>query len=206
MWNKNLLRTKRTTPQSPAAVMVVVASVIALMITGVQLRGAEARSLRRNNEIESANAVLGLRNALQRVVYASPADEAPLTLLLLLLQVANNNYNNVKDVQGLRFHAVSDAVLCDQVLAKESRVDVRIVTKEEEEGNVPDATVDGNVKYLCAVWPVDEGGPMMTSVEHMEWLSANGIERRYLGTETGEEELGQTLVMHLGAKSSNSRR
>ena len=198
MWNKKLLRTKRTTQpcllvQKASALMIMMGVIVQMGVVG-----ARSASVVENNELDSATAMLAFRNALQGIGY----DESSLTLLL---QVGASN-DVVHQVRGLRFHAVENPLLCDGDLSPKSRLNVEFVQV------LPDAVESGgatrnNVKYLCAVWPVAES----TSAGQLEWLSANGIERRSFvdsweqETPTGHKDT-QYLAMHLGGNSATDEK
>lgn len=191
-----------------------------LLLVIVQCAGpAEARYATtlttENNELESATAMIEFRSTLQRISYG-PHDLS-LTLLTTTLPTNNNNNNNNKDIEqqvhGLHFHAVQHPLLCDQELSQDSRLNnVKIVSSSQDNdensagvlGNEMNPIVD-NHKYVCAVWPVKT-----SAASQLEWLSANGIERRARkGVETADADLDTTwstttegelqyLVMHLG--------
>lgn len=228
MWNKKLLRTKRTLQSSDCSTSggLLKAVAVALLLI-VQIGGygvVEARSylnekssdvpVQRNNEMESATTMIEFRDLLLQRIVPSPRD-ASLTLLQLK-SGSSSSINNLDVVQGLQFHAVHHPLLCDEDLATgKSRVNVQIVEPSEQEEEAEEAVVDQNernVKYLCAVWPVVV--VRASGASQLEWLSANGIERRSAGTwstGTGDDKLQYLLVMHLGgqdggAKISNLKR
>lgn len=221
MWNKKLLRTKRTLQSSDGSAsggLLKAVAVALLLIVQIGAYGVvEARSylnekssdvpVQRNNEMESATTMIEFRDLLLQRIVPSPRD-ASLTLLQLK-SGSSSSINNLDVVQGLQFHAVHHPLLCDEDLATgKSRVNVQIVEPSEEEEEVEEAVVDQNernVKYLCAVWPVVVGA---SGASQLEWLSANGIERRSAGTwstGTGDDKLQYLLVMHLGGQDGGAK-
>lgn len=209
MWNKNLLRTKRTasgsgnvvqwTATKPLVIMLLMVIVLIGGVAEARYYNGAAAAVKNNELIESATAMIEFRNSLQRIVQDSS---------LTLLQAAAED-TVPQQVRGLRFNAVQHPLLCDGDLSDESRLNVQIVTKvnypEEEQGQKASFTTPaGAVNYLCAVWPVsaDKEG---TSANQLEWLSANGIEHRSaVGSDGGDET--DVLVMHLGKRAVDLKR
>lgn len=200
MWNISLLkRTKRTT-KSENVRGTTAAVIIALVIMQI---GAEARYYDdtapsvENNELDSVTAMIEFRSMLQRIVQ-SPRDSS-----LTFLQVANNNEQEkdiLQHVRGLRFHAAQHPMLCDDdcLSSDKSRLNVRIVSSSALSAPI---FAEEKSKYVCAIWPVV--GVKEASAKHLEWLSANGIERRSgAWSSSREKERTQYLVMHLGDGSS----
>lgn len=215
MWNKKLLRTKRTLQSSDCSAsggLLKAVAVALLLIVQIGAYGVvEARSylnekssdvpVQRNNEMESATTMIEFRDLLLQRIVPSPRD-ASLTLLQLK-SGSSSSINNLDVVQGLQFHAVHHPLLCDEDLATgKSRVNVQIVEPSEQEEAVVDHN-ERNVKYLCAVWPVVVGA---SGASQLEWLSANGIERRSTGTwSMGDDKLQYLLVMHLGGQDGGAK-
>lgn len=207
MWNKKLLRTKRTPSSASGSgnASLSKGTVAAVIIAFVIMRvGAEAlynddASNVENNELESATAMIEFRNMLQQIVQ-SPRDSS-----LTLLQVNNKNQHAAEiahQVRGLRFHAVQHPLLCDEDLS--SSLNVQIVSSDSS----PTQALEKVTKNLCAVWPVVREEEQETSASQLEWLSANGIERRSATWSSAAATVGDKdearitlLVMHLGGGS-----
>lgn len=203
MWIKKLLRTKhkRTTIDcnhvSPLKAVSVLLFSVLCVLGGPGRVGVEARAATaiENNELESATAMIEFRNSLNRILLHGDS-----SLTLLTLPTNNNKDPIEQSVRGLRFHAVSHPVLCDDDL--KSRLNVQIVVSQDV-NPVHDDKV--NDKFVCAVWPVELSTDGNSARNQLEWLSANGIERRSQGAGADDaDDLKDTraplqyLVMHLG--------
>lgn len=204
MWIKKLLRTKhkRTTfgsnDVSPLKALSVLLFSVLCVLGGPGRVGVEARAATaiENNELQSATAMIEFRNSLNRILLHGDS-----SLTLLTLPTTNNKDSIDQSVRGLRFHAVSHPVLCDDDL--KSRLNVQIVVSQDVNPVNDDDTV--NDKFVCAVWPVELSTNDNSARNQLEWLSANGIERRSQGAGAVDvDDLKDTraplqyLVMHLG--------
>lgn len=204
MWNKKLLRTKRTT-YAEAFILCVVTLTVIVQNVVLAYSVTEQPKPELNNEFESATAMISFRNAFERIIDVAGDASLPLTPLLQVGNTAAIRQRLEQQVKGLQFHAVHHALLCDEHLAEQSRLNVRIVSPQE--AAVPLTSGSGvsssSVKYVCAMWPVINVMDEIEAGRNLEWLSKNGIERR------SREEDGivkQYLVMHLGERTGEMKR
>lgn len=217
MWSKRLLRTIRPSSEPPTIpgqcllLLLLIVTVVSVIAGGAEARSLDSSSsddATNNNERDSATALIQFRSDLKRIVYGSRDS----SLTLVLSEGSSKDSVNLRSVvHGLRFHVVESPLLCDEDLPQQSQWTVEILN----ERNV--LVSDENtrrarrpvVEYVCAVWPVEAGGGGIVGGNEndenheLEWLSANGIERRS-AVEGGEHR--QILLMHLGHRIEEIKR